>query len=148
MSFDMPVPVSYTRAAPIIVVGKPPVYARCAALFDIDGKPILFAWGDKIYNPMDIDIPKELIAHERVHGERQTSDPAKIMRWWDRYLADDAFRFEEERVAHRAEWLYYAKRNPGKNTRPVLDAIAGRLAGALYGSLTTISAARDAILRP
>ena len=134
-----------------VIVGKPPVYDRCVAAFGADviiGKPILWSWGDKIYNPEDIDIPKELLAHEAVHGSRQSSDPARILQWWDHYLMNERFRFEEERLAHRAEWMYCARRYPGRRSLLALDAISTRLSSSLYGAMTDAAAARNEILHP
>ena len=130
-----------------VIVAKPPVYDRCIAVFGeavIVGKPILWAWGDTIYNPLDIDIPRELFAHEAVHGERQLAvDPH---RWWDNYLTDTLFRYNEERLAHRAEWRNMVKYGAGKNLTPAFEAIAGRLAGPLYGNVATLKEAQTDLL--
>jgi len=130
----------------IVVVEKPPVYDRCDAAFNIKGKPVLFSYGDKIYNPCGVDIPRELLAHEAVHGERQLE--LGVEDWWDNYLADADFRFEEERVAHRAEWLVYSKWCRLEQRGPYLEAVAKRLSGELYGNMATLDEARSALLRP
>lgn len=127
-----------------IVVAKPPVYDRCVHAFGAEvivGKPIIWSWGDVIYNPTDIDIPRELLAHERVHGLRQLG---AVETWWKRYLAEPDFRFEEEAIAHRAEWHYLAKWGKGSADR--LEAIAGRLASPLYGQMATLDEARRKML--
>jgi hypothetical protein len=127
-----------------IIVAKPPVYDRCDARFNIKGKPVLFSWGDKIFNPANVDIPRYLLAHEAVHGERQLK--MGIEGWWDAYLEDEAFRFEEERMAHRAEWLAYSKWCKLEQRAPYLEAVAARLSGSLYGNMVTLDEARAAIL--
>jgi hypothetical protein len=130
-----------------IIIAKPPVYDQCVAAFGADnivGRPILWSWEDSIYNPMDVDIPPELRAHEMVHGERQSVQGAKV--WWAQYLADKNFRFEEERLAHRAEWREYLRRHAGRNNQFVLDMITTRLASALYGHMVSLDGARFAIL--
>ncbi len=127
-----------------IIVAKPPVYDRCVHAFGeatIVGKPILWSWGDAIYNPLDIDIPRELLAHEAVHGLRQLG---VVEAWWNRYLADTDFRFEEEIIAHRAEWRNLVKWARG--TAKHLDAIAGRLASPLYGNMASLDVARARML--
>lgn len=126
-----------------IVVAKPPVYDECVAAFGRDaivGKPILWAWGDKIYNPLDIDIPRELLAHEAVHGARQLG---QVESWWELYLKDAAFRYNEEVLAHRAEWRNLVKWN--RQSAAALDAIAARLASPLYGKMCSMDGARFAL---
>lgn len=110
----------------------PPNYREVNAAFNIRGKGVIFAWGDTIYNPSRVKIPPELIAHETVHGLRQNGDPAG---WWKRYIADPAFRLDEEIPAHQAEYRVSGK----------LDAIAARLSGPLYGNLISLDKALSLI---
>ena len=100
------------------------------AAFQVRGKPILFAFGEIIYNPMGVDIAPELMAHEAVHGRRQIAgegilaafgqydflrqalktNPTEALKrraiedWWHRYINEPAFRLEEEIFAHIAEY--------------------------------------------
>lgn len=108
--------------------------------FGVRGRNIIFAYGDTIYNPSRVEIPPQLIRHEEVHLMRQGGDPAS---WWDRYIAEPDFRLAEEIPAHAAEYLgcvaQYRER--------ALDEIATKLSSALYGSLISVPAAREAILR-
>jgi hypothetical protein len=129
-----------------IVIDRPPIYDKIAALFPIEGKSVLFAWGEQIYNPEGIVIPKELIAHELIHGERQGSDEANIMAWWEKYLVDPQFRFNEELPAHRAEYLALVKRHSNKR-HMYLQYVAEKLAAPLYGNLVSIVQAKEAIER-
>ena len=131
-----------------IVIALPPVFDRCVAAFGheaIIGRPIVWSWGNKVFNPLGIEIPPEILAHEKVHGERQSSDPVRINAWWDKYLTDAQFRYDEELVAHRAEWHAYFRRRPGKDNTEVLNKIAERLASSLYGGCCTVAQAKDAI---
>ena len=131
-----------------VVVAKPPVYEQCIRAFgreNIEGRAILWAWGDRIYNPMDVDIPRELLAHEAVHGVRQGNNEGSIRHWWLQYLEDAAFRYEEERLAHRAEWQSIRKWNPGKNLAPAFEGVAGKLASPLYGKLISVDGAKFAL---
>lgn len=132
-----------------IIVAKPPVYDRCVAVFgaeNIVGRPILWSWGDRIYNPLDIDIPRELIAHEGAHGSRQGTTEAQILDWWAKYLSSPEFRLEEEIVAHRAEWHAYRRWHTGENCMPMLDAIATRLASPMYGGMISLAGAKFAVI--
>lgn len=129
-----------------ILIENPPIYDRIAQVFDVEGKSILYAWGDRIYNPGGIIIPKELISHERIHGERQGTDEASVLAWWDRYLVDAEFRFNEELPAHREEYLSLAKRHRDKQML-YLQYVGEKLASSLYGNMVTVEQAKDAIIR-
>lgn len=128
----------------------PPGYEAIAATFDLRGIKPIFAWGDKIFNPHGIAIGPELLAHERVHGDRQKLNAAGAAGWWQRYLADPKFRLEEELLAHRAEYrAYCANGNFTRNQRRiVLRHIAQRLASRLYGSMIALHDAKVAIAAP
>lgn len=101
-------------------------------------KGVLFAYGDTIYNPDDVDIPLQLLAHESVHGAQQRTwrHPKD---WWEGYLSDKAFRFEQELEAHRVELESYCADVAGGRTsrRRYTAAVAERLSGELYGRMTT-----------
>lgn len=129
-----------------ILVEKPPVYDACVAKFGaalIVGRPIVWAYGDAIYNPMNIGLPRDIIAHEKVHLERQGGDPAA---WWKMYLKDDSFRYDEELAASRVEWRTYQRWHPGKNNAAALEHIAAKLSSELYGGLVTPDEALRAIV--
>lgn len=107
------------------------------------GKPVLFAYGAYIFNPKDIDIPPELEVHESVHGERQGND---IAIWWERYIADPAFRLAEEIPAHAAEYVERCKTLESRTQRRwFLNQLAKRLSGPLYGRLISLEKAKAAI---
>jgi hypothetical protein len=120
------------------------MWDQIAAKFDVVGKPIIFAWGDTIFNPERVPLTKELHAHEEVHGERQWAYregpcpcPAEAVElWWQRYLIDPEFRLDEEIPAHAAEYKAYCKRHHGTHARSTaLAMIARKLASPLYGGL-------------
>ncbi|MDP2618632.1 MAG: hypothetical protein Q8P46_00405 [Hyphomicrobiales bacterium] len=128
-----------------IVVDYPPIYTEIAAAFDISGRNPIFAWGDRVFNPHNIVIGPELIAHEAVHGRRQGND---VEGWWRRYIDDPAFRLAEEIPAHAAEFNILAG-VPGTNRqhkRKCLAYVAKRLTSPIYGRLITLDAAKKAIL--
>lgn len=127
-----------------IVIDRPPLFDQIDARFGVAGKPVVFAWGDRIYNPMGVSIPAELLAHEAVHGAQQGDD---IEGWWRRYCNDDAFRLDQEIPAHQAEYRAFCER-PGRDRRArrlFLRAIAKRLSSPLYGRLISFEKARKAI---
>ena len=130
---------------PNIVIDYPPIIEEIKAVFPAVGttKGVIFSWGDKIYNPDNVHISEALHAHELVHGTRQTSDEAAIIKWWRTYLADTEFRINEELLGHKAELAVLFKTQPDRNKRIILaQQVARRLSGPIYGNAITLSEAR------
>jgi hypothetical protein len=115
-----------------ILVEKPPNFERILAAFPhADGK-VLFAYGDTIYNPKGIQIPHYLLAHEAVHGMRQLGQGG-VDPWWDKYIDDAEFRYQEELASHRVEYAVLAQQVQDRNARAkLLMATAARLVAPLY----------------
>lgn len=132
-----------------IVIGQyPPNYPAIIEAFPSARRSgVIFSYGDKIYAPKASaeNITEHLRAHEAVHGERQIK--MGVERWWHMYIIDVKFRYQEELLAHRAEYLsmtYGANRN---QRRAALKMIAGRLASPLYGVGGGWKKAADDILK-
>lgn len=123
-------------------VEHPPMFDAINAEFRVVGKPILFAWGDTLYNPAGIVISQPLLEHEAFHGWRQLD--MGVENWWEMYLVNPAFRLEEEILAHAVEYrsVLAAKGNNRKARRGALIQIAKKLSAPLYGRLITEKAAR------
>lgn len=130
-----------------IIHDRPPLFEQIDAAFQVAGKPLVFCWGEVIFNPEGIRISPELIKHEEVHSERQGRSEEQIAAWWRRYIENPDFRYSEELLAHRAEYRAFCRRHGswGKRTR-YLDRAAARLASPLYGSSVSPMTARHAIL--
>jgi hypothetical protein len=127
----------------IILNEYPPLIDKIDEIFHTRGKEIIYAWGDKIYNPLGVHIPDFLIAHEEVHGKRQGDN---IEDWWQRYMLDIEFRYQEELHAHAREFKI---RSQGVKDRNEINRLlmfsANRLAAPLYGNLTSVSKASQDI---
>lgn len=119
----------------------PPNYQRINKAFNVRGQPVIFAFGQAIYNPAKIKIPPQLYAHEAVHLDRQGSDPNA---WWERYIEEPRFRLDEEIPAHVAEYRV-VKPYDGASGR-WLNLIAERLASPLYGSLISQANAKTLLI--
>ncbi len=117
-----------------IVNGKPPIFDEVDRAFHIAGQPIVFAWGDVIYNPEGVTVSDHLIAHEAVHGKRQGRD---ILGWWHRYIDDPEFRLQEEILAHIEEYSYLINGANRASRRRALKRVSTRLGSKLYGGLIT-----------
>lgn len=125
------------------------MFAEIDAAFNVAGKPVLFCWGDTVYNPENAAMSYELGAHEAVHSERQGDTDETIRAWWRNYIDDPKFRFDEELPAHRAEWRAFCERHRGVEARRrFLLAISLRLAGPLYGKLVSRVEAKRLITAP
>jgi hypothetical protein len=129
-----------------IVIDRPPMWDEIDAAFKVEGKPVIFAWGDKIYNPEGGEITPELVAHEEVHGERQGAD---VRGWWERYIKDPHFRLAEEVPAHRAEYRHFCTRSIDRNARALYaHAVALRLCSPLYGRMVSLKEAIALVMKP
>ncbi len=123
----------------------PPNIEEIAAVFPTArGYGVLFTYGGTLFNPSRVLISSPLMAHEEVHQYQQEN--GTIKGWWDRYLTDSEFRFEQELAAHRAEYKHYCDGFTDRNARSaMLSRIARRLAGPLYGGMISISEAKGRI---
>lgn len=121
-----------------IVRDIPPNYAEIIKVFPVAGKPILYAYGDTIFNPYDGHVTAALQAHEEVHGQRQGGDPSL---WWAQYLNSRIFRFVEELEAHTEEYRVLMSGNR-RQRRNALNLITTKLASPIYGSMVSKSEAR------
>jgi hypothetical protein len=125
----------------VIILERPPNFEQVHAAFPkADGLGVLFAYGGNIYNPSGISIPPALIAHENVHLARQSdmdprdSYPTRVTGadvWWDHYLRDTEFRYNEELLAHAAEFKHQKHSDRNASARLLLST-ALRLVAPLY----------------
>ena len=128
-----------------VVFDHPPMFDEINAKFHVAGKPVIFSWGDLIYNPERITIPPHLMVHEAMHGERQTKHG--VEQWWRDYIDSKAFRLDEEILAHQVEYRALLRAN-GSNRqarRGYLKQVAKRLSGPLYGGMITSARARKVL---
>jgi hypothetical protein len=125
-----------------IVRGFPPNYKEIKARFNPPPKTV-FAYGDTIYSPAGVDLPADLIAHERVHfGQQAAAGGAEA--WWRRYIDDAEFRLTQEVEAYRAQYALVAAL-PRPLRRRWLAAISKALASGMYGSLVTRERAQQLV---
>lgn len=135
-----------------IITGYPPNFRDILAVFPMARSPsTVFAYGDRIYSMARGAIVPAVVAHEEAHGERQLGyhgsvDPElNIQMWWQRYLADPAFRLAEELVGHRAEYRWLLEHDP-RNERRHRDIIAKRLSGPLYNRMISFADALQQVI--
>ena len=116
----------------MIILKQPPNFEQIKAAFPKAGDPgIIFAYDGNIYAPSSAGvIPPSLIAHEEIHLKRQTMHGADI--WWDHYLRDVEFRYNEEWLAHVAEFKSLRVGGDRNFGARLLTHIALRLIAPLY----------------
>ena len=125
---------------------RPPNYAAILAVFPSAARDgVIFAYAPDIYAPGNPNLHPALVAHEAVHVERQ--EKIGVEAWWAQYLVDAEFRYNEELLAHRAEYETLIKGNPSRHIRrAALKMVGDRLAAQLYGGLRTRKQAMADIL--
>jgi hypothetical protein len=128
-----------------LVRGTPPIYDEICKVFPVRGKPVLFAWEDRVFAPFGGDFPPHLHAHEHVHCQRQAVFPGGVEAWWRRYLVDADFRLDEEKLGHTAEFMKRCEMLGGTRSarRAALAIVAGRLSHPMYRYRFSKTAARE-----
>lgn len=110
-----------------------PFYDECKAKFGVDiNNNVVFTYGDTIH--ARCHIPPDLLVHEQVHMAQQENIGKD--RWWKTYLADTAFRLDQEVKAYRAQYRYVKGKNREYNFR-FLHRIAMDLSGPTYGGIVS-----------
>lgn len=130
----------------VILHQKPPVFAAVCERFPFvrNHRGVIFSYGAVVYNPDNVQIGPALTRHEAAHGHRQVEMGVDL--WWARYLTDDAFMFNEELIAHTAEWEAVTNGAVSRQERRAgLKHIAKRLAGPLYGHAVDFEKAKSLI---
>ncbi len=119
----------------------PPNHAEIVKVFPGARSPsVVFAYAPDIYAPGGTNLPPSLVAHEQAHIDRQIL--IGVEEWWARYLVDKAFRYDEEVIAHAAEYKHLIENAPNRQQRrAALKFVAKKLTLPLYGSLVTMQKA-------
>ena len=117
----------------------PPIYERLHKQFGVEWEDgVVIAYGDTIHcvRPLTPD----LWVRENVHGEQQ-----KVMgpeAWWERYLIDTRFRYEQEVQAYREQMKFLKVAVKDRNQRfSIKHRLALDLSGPMYGKLCTYAEA-------
>lgn len=129
-----------------ILQAFPPNYAQILSVFpSAQRRGVIFSYYPNIHCPGAKTLPAELIAHEEVHLHRQKM--AGVERWWEEYLRNPAFRYQEELIAHQVEYRHLMANAPSRTVRRMaLKHTAARLASGLYGQIVTHKKAMEDIL--
>jgi hypothetical protein len=116
-----------------ILEEKPPVYDNVCAFLGYNDINAFFTYGDTIYNPARLEIPNDIIIHERVHMKQQTRDGMTPELWWGKYLRDEKFRIDQEAKAYGAQLRSIKNVHKDRNYQTrILISLASSLSGPLY----------------
>jgi hypothetical protein len=131
-----------------IVNEKPPNYEKIIKAFPhAEGAPVIFCYGDTIYDPVGgKPLPEHLVKHEFVHSKQQEEfgGPEK---WWDEYIANPTFRFEQEVEAYAVQYKFSQTQLKAKWSDKFLDNLARDLSSPVYGGVADFHKARAQIKR-
>lgn len=115
------------------------IHERCEQQFDLGGVHPVYTYGENIYNPHDDVIDPLLQAHEATHQIQQGVHPED---WWEKWLTDKYFRFDQELAAYRVEYKTAKQIIKDRNDMAkLLVALGGDLSGPQYGDLCTLQEA-------
>lgn len=126
-----------------IVTGYPPNIDEIRRTFGakaLDGA--CFTYGDSVYVPSGVSLPKSVEAHEAIHIRQQGDRPET---WWGQYLIDPQFRLAQELEAYRAQYQYLVTNENRNYRRAALTKISKDLGGHLYGNIISAAQAKEAI---
>jgi len=130
-----------------IIIARPPNFEDIVRVFPTADNPnIIFAYNNAIYSPSGFDISEHLIAHEQVHCKRQGNLTGTEI-WWNEYLSNPEFRYNEELLAHRAEYRSMIRNAINRNQRRnSLKIVSKKLALPLYENMVSKKQAGKDIL--
>lgn len=122
---------------------KPPVWDALAERFNPEWEHTAVAYGDTIH--AKYPLPADIEVHERTHLEQHGFTKEGAKKWWEQYLTDPQFRYEQELEAYRVQYQFLTKTIKDRNElHRRLHTIAGHLA-SMYGLEITQSEALKAI---
>jgi hypothetical protein len=129
-----------------IVFDYPPNIKEIRKAFDIEGKAVVFAYGDTLYNPKKAEISFDLLAHEQVHSKQHSEYQGGASAWWSEYIANKQFRLSQEVEAYRKQWqVFCSKKTDRSDRRRFIKRIAGDLSSRIYGNVVSYDEAVDLI---
>ena len=129
-----------------IVNDYPPNYQKIKKAFNLDpDNPMIFTYGEDIYDPSLGGLDAELIEHEWTHKVQQLEEIKDIDKWWDMYIKDPEFRLSQELEAYRYQYKFFCFVQKDRNKRNLyLVGLAYALSGPNYGSIISY---KDATLK-
>lgn len=128
-----------------LIKGKPPIYENILKAGLKPTEKTVFTYGDSLYiqDMNESEIDPILLAHENIHTLQQGND---IDAWWDIYIHNTHFRYEQELEAYGGQYKYVLALNPpDKIKKFFLNTFATYLSSPMYGSLVSVLEAESKI---
>jgi hypothetical protein len=129
---------------------KPPIYDNVVSMIgdNVSLLKTIFTYGDIIFNPNELNLTPDIVAHEKVHMDQQGHNNHDAALWWGRYLREPEFRLDQESKAYTKQYEWFCQHYKDRNQRAVyLNGLAKTLSSPLYGNLITQSDAYNLIKR-
>ena len=104
-------------------------------------KGVVFTYGEDVYSPSG-KFTLDVAVHEDVHIQQQNHGAKD---WWDKYLSDPAFRFQQELQAYQQQWVFAKSSMDRFTRRKLLRRISKDLAGPIYGNMVDRNFAAELI---
>lgn len=123
---------------------QPPVWGALVERFNPNWERTACAYGDTI-RAKHLPLPADVDAHERVHLQQQGGTAEGAAAWWEKYLSDPVFRYEQELQAYREQYRFLKKtvKDGNELTRRVYKLAADL--NSMYGLQVTQAEALRAI---
>lgn len=127
-----------------ISYGPNPIRDKIEAVFG-EGSTVgmIFAYDHTIYADEGTTVPVDLIFHEGVHFIQQDKYGGADA-WWDEYLSNPMFRFDQELEAYGKQIARYTSSNSVSRSG-MLDWAAEAMSSVAYGGMITYKDARKAL---
>lgn len=128
-----------------LIKGTPPIYNKILEAGLTPTKNTVFTYGNDLYiqDIEEKDIDPVLLAHEETHTRQQGND---IEGWWDKYIHDEKFRYEQELEAYAYEYKKVIDMGfKDKFKKMALNAFATDLSSSMYGNICTLLEAESRI---
>lgn len=123
----------------------PPVWDKLVKKFGVKWNRTAVAYGDTIH--ADKPLAPDIDAHERVHLNQQGYTQRGAAEWFERYLEDPQFRYEQELEAYRIQYRFCADRVKDRNQLArIANRLATLLSGEMYGGIGTHAEALKKII--
>ena len=105
---------------------------------------VVFTYGDTIYSPAGVELPKHLFVHEQTHSKQQLAMGVEV--WWKKYIEDENFRLGQEIEAYANQYKQFCKDKKSIERQYLfLDLISKDLSSPLYGNLVDYTTAKQLI---
>lgn len=125
-----------------VITGFPPNISEIQKKFPITVETV-FTYGDKLYTPLGLPIPQDLMIHEQVHEQQQ--QVLGVEQWWGLYLENKAFRLNQEVEAYKKQYQFLTTVLNRKGRLTALNKLSENLASPLYGNLINKRTAKELI---